>query len=105
MVGLLSPGYVSFTRVRNADCQFIANCITQKTYGSDGVKYASYKSLLKCLDTVLEVCKINSITDIATPPIGCGLGGLKREIVFELLREFEEENKDYGIEFFVYDLK
>lgn len=54
---------------------------------------------------MLEVCKINSITDIATPPIGCGLGGLKREIVFELLREFEEENKDYGIEFFVYDLK
>lgn len=96
--GLLVPGHVVFARVDHF--KFVANIITQNTYGYDGVKYATYSSLVKGLEIVRNRCKDLMITEVATPPIGCGLGGLVTEFVFELL---DECLTDYGISVTVYD--
>ncbi len=101
---LLLLGHVTFVHVDPNPVLpnlIIANIITQEKYGYDAKKYARYTALVKGLKKVGSVCERLKITAIATPPIGCGLGGLKKEFVFELLEECLTE---YGISVTVYDL-
>ena len=101
--GLLVPGHVTIAVVENfaENRKFIANIITQKTFGYDGSKYARYSALVKGLETVRSVCLLQDITEVATPPIGCGLGGLNKDFVFELL---EEGLTEHGINVTIYEI-
>lgn len=74
----------------------IHNLITQEFYGKDGAKYARYLYVAK---GIWDICANSSATQFAIPKIGCSLGGLKWEVVEELLREVEEDLK---VEFTVY---
>ncbi len=91
--GDLYPGYVHFCRIYEPEAKTIANIITQEYYGNDGGKYARYEHLMEGLKRVRSYCLTMQITEIATPWIGCGLGGLKQEIVQELLEEMLVEKE------------
>lgn len=98
-------GTVIFTdldpREGYANTRFVANCITQESYGADGRKYASYEGLVTCLMRVRKMCEIWSIDAVALPPIGCGLGGLDRSVVYPLVQEIFGEHDILAT---VYDL-
>lgn len=83
--------------------QVLVNAITQVTFGEG--KQARYTAIVDCLVAAIEdyiyVPNEGETLQIAIPLIGCGLGGLKWEILKELLEEVEER---YDAEFVVYEL-
>lgn len=83
-----------------SDSRTIHNLITQERYGSDGLKYARYWAVVDGMNRILE----NSpwIREIAIPRIGCGLGGLRWDVLRELLLEVEERH--VNLEFIVHNL-
>lgn len=104
----------------HVDGHVILNLITQQNYGKDGKKYASYigiaDSILASLmqyaeptatywslpDHIRKAYDFDNI-EIAIPQIGSGLGGLKWQLVEELLKEIEERYEN--VEFVVYTPK
>lgn len=97
-------GYNHYFDVSNdSGAKVLINAITQNTFGEG--KQARYTAILECVDQADLDC--DDLTDdegilhIAIPLIGCGLGGLKWEILKELLDEFEER---HPVEFTVYEL-
>jgi len=56
--------------------EYVANCITQQFYGKDGKRYASLDAIRNAFMLVTEFCDLRDISVVATPKIGCGLGGL-----------------------------
>lgn len=66
---------------------YIANCITQKNYGQDGKRYASYDAIYDSLTEVKRLMLFNNLTSISMPMIGCGLGGCNRKIVMSIMEE------------------
>lgn len=83
--------------------KLLINAITQDTYGEG--KQARYTAILECIDSANidfeHLSDDDGILQIAIPLIGCGLGGLKWDILLELLEEIEER---HPIEFVVYEL-
>lgn len=80
--------------------QVLVNAITQVTYGEG--KQARYTAVVDCLVVAIEDYWVEGETiQVAIPLIGCGLGGLKWEVLKELLEEVEER---YDAEFVVYEL-
>lgn len=77
----------------------IHNLITQEYYGRDGSKFARYIDVVKALEDMVKT--FSNAKQFAVSRLGCSLGGLKWEIVKELMLEIEER---YGIEFWVYHI-
>ena len=98
--GLFKPGYVVHTKLSPPhNNKWVCSIISQERYGTDGKKYARYSSLVKGVEAVRKFVFQTGMTGIATPKIGCGLGGLDWEIVSELL---DENFTEYGIAVTVY---
>jgi O-acetyl-ADP-ribose deacetylase (regulator of RNase III) len=57
------------------DQLYVANCYTQRYFGSGGRKYASLGAITECLDESFSFAEAMGL-DLYTPKIGCGLGGL-----------------------------
>lgn len=94
-------GKVCFSWVEDHK-KLICNIFTQTNVGRDGRKYASYTAITEGLTKVAEYChRAAPNSKIAIPEIGCGYGGLKWELVSELLKELEDR---YDVEFVVYEL-
>lgn len=93
----LRLGYVVATKIHPS--KWICSIISQRTYGTDGKKYAQYSALVKGFTEVRRLCYESCFHTIATPMIGCGLGGLQWEFVSELL---EENFVEYDIGVTVY---
>ena len=80
--------------------QTLVNAITQVNYGQG--KQARYIAVIECLVTAaVDYERLDPNLEIAIPLIGCGLGGLKWEVLKELLEEVEEK---YNFGFVVYEL-
>lgn len=80
----------------------IVNLYTQNNYGKDGAKYASYLAIVDSIRSFFNNSKILILSGykaFAISRIGCNLGGLKWELVEELLKELEQE---FDVEFVVY---
>lgn len=71
---------------------WIANCYTQKEYGSDGKRYASVDALRRSLEFVFSHAVATDLP-VHAPKIGSGLGGLDWET--EVFPIFEELNTIY----------
>lgn len=98
--GLILGKMASITEVSPG--LFVANCITQRYYGRDGKRYASYDAIY---DSVTECIKhslgMDEITDqFHLPTIGCGLGGCDWEIVQHMLAVIEKKN---GVNFTIWE--
>jgi O-acetyl-ADP-ribose deacetylase (regulator of RNase III) len=76
---------------------FVVNAWTQKYYGYDKKQYASMIAIILCFQKAIHEAKKLGITEIYTPMIGSGLGGLKWEIVYDALIVLINEHKDINI--------
>lgn len=91
----LTLGEVIFSRIDKT--RFIANAITQNTFGSTGV-HADVVAIEFCLNTVCRFAKAyqtkyKTTIGIIMPEIGCGLGGLTTDIVFPVIEKvFDKTN-------------
>lgn len=103
-------GDVDLVRLNTETSPFyVANILTQFNYGNDGKKYASYEALIKGLNNLalimtLEIGWTYSVENrkvVAMPFIGCGLGGLIKSAVIELIQEIlvDKYNIDVDIYF------
>lgn len=67
----------------------IANAITQNNYGYDGAKYASYDAVDVCFKNInqqlLNLLGSGFQVRLNFPLIGCDLGGLKWEVVEQII--------------------
>ena len=80
-------GFVDFLPIKNN--LIVANCYTQKYYGSDGRRYASISAIENCMDTVIRYAAFLGL-NVYIPRIGCGLGGLNWEEVKPIIKAIEE---------------
>lgn len=64
----------------------IANCYTQEFYGYDNRKYASYTAVSKSIHHVLTMADRLKVP-VYMPLIGCGLGGLRWEVLQEVIKD------------------
>lgn len=81
-------GWIDIVRV--ADKGYVVNCFTQEFYGYDGKRYADLKAIETCIRKVLINAEGYDISNIYSPKIGCGLGGLDWETEVKPL--FENTN-------------
>ena len=84
-----SPGTVFVTDAPNLGCRKIIHAVTMRTPGSKA-KIKKIKDLIPKIVAVAENLNINSV---AIPLLGCGTGGLDRQIVQELLADNLRSNK------------
>ena len=79
----------------------IANCITQKDFGTDKVQ-ADYPAIRTCVKKVLSFTKLNRIDSVGFPKIGAGLAGGDWKIISEILKE-ESANTNVKINVYILD--
>ncbi len=85
--GNLKLGKVDFAKTNNG--KIVANMCGQDKYGRDGKQYTDYEALEKCFDKTARYMKENNLKTIAFPyNLGCGSGGGKWSVVFELIKEY-----------------
>lgn len=65
----------------------IANCITQKGYGSTGDKFVSYDAVDSCTKRLKVYCNRYGIDSISMPKIGAGLGGGDWDILEKIIEK------------------
>ena len=88
------PDYLnSWTHFKmKGDCLLenkVMNLITKERY----YQKPTYKSITIALEQIKCICKINNITKIAMPIIGCGLDKLEWDKVKEIIKNvFEDTN-------------
>lgn len=80
---------------------FVANMITQESYGKDGRAYASAPAIRKALESTMSFCR-GSKLDLYMPRVGCGLGGLKWENIGPMV---EELAGGYEIKVYICDIE
>lgn len=75
--------------IHPTDNIMIANAITQDSYGYDGIKYASYDAIDLCFKNInqqiLNLQAAGYNVRLNFPLIGCDLGGLKWEVVEQII--------------------
>lgn len=90
-LGKLKLGYVDWVLV--ADGLFVANCVGQYFYGTDGKRYTNYAALAVAFYDVIEQMRIcndlypDSDTTINFPKIGAGLGGGDWAIIEQIIND------------------
>jgi O-acetyl-ADP-ribose deacetylase (regulator of RNase III) len=90
--GLILGTAASFTNV--AKDLWVVNCITQKYYGYDRKKYASYDAIDSSVREAVRFLRDNhSISEFHVPKIGAGRGGLDWRVVETVLKVIEEEEQ------------
>ena len=67
--------------------KFVANCITQYTYGTGNGRHANYAAIAECFMSLNQIMEDMNLTEIAMPLIGCGLGGANPDQVKSLIYE------------------
>lgn len=65
---------------------YVANCWTQEFYGYDAKQYANLGAILASVSQAALFAKKLGV-DLFTPWVGCGLGGLHKEEVKNVLNE------------------
>lgn len=86
-------GETTFVNCENS--VVIANCITQQYYGREpGVVYADIKAIKKCIIEVAKFC-IKANKPLHIPLIGGGLGGLKKDDLIPIFKQYLEDNSAY----------
>ena len=88
-------GMVQIIQTKN---KVIGNCFTQPSYGRSGI-HASLKYIGDSIQSFIDILKPEAI---ASPKIGCGLGGLSWDVVKEVYNELCESNP--GTSFIIYDI-
>lgn len=88
-----------YARIEGDNPKIIHNLITQQFYGRDGSKFARYIDVVESVEAMVKTFR--SAKQFAISRLGCSLGGLKWEIVKELLLEIEER---YEVEFWIYHI-
>jgi O-acetyl-ADP-ribose deacetylase (regulator of RNase III) len=108
----LLPGR-SLGDVITAECdgKLIGNLLTQDQIGRDGKRYASYPAVYRSLMVFTTYYKMtgasttvdSSLSPIAIPKVGCGLGGLRWDYgQVGVKRIVEEVSRLTGVDFVVY---
>lgn len=86
-----------------ADDLYIGNGFTQLNYGKDGKRYASVQAIAEVLETALDWCQACELP-LASPKIGCGLGGLSWDADVEpIFKEYSEKYPQVAITIYEYD--
>ena len=71
----LDLGTVVYAKITESEHElYIANCITQEFYGSNGV-YIDYEAINNVMVNVNKFAREHDINEVAMPLIGAGLGG------------------------------
>lgn len=99
LLGLAQLVNVGHPMIDEPNSLFVANMFTQEDYGRDGRVYASPIAIQKALDSVMSFCR-GSKLDLYMPWVGCGLGGLQRNVVQRII---EQKQDEFGINVFVCD--
>lgn len=93
------------------DGKTVINAITQLNYGNRKVRYVSYDAIDECFEDIAAWCELNSITEIAMPKIGAGLGGGNWEIIKTIIEQafpgvnrFDPEGMAFNVTVKVYEL-
>lgn len=95
-------GACIIVKITNCDNLYIANCITQHRYGSDGKVYANIEAIKQAMKKVFEFANTTQLP-LYTVKIGCGLGGLTWNKDVKPI--FEQLSFEYPfVNFFVCDL-
>lgn len=80
----LEMGRVIFAK---SEDRVIANCITQKKFGSDGKKYVDYDAIREAMVQVNAYCRVKKLNSFAMPKIGAGLGGGDWSVIEKIIDE------------------
>lgn len=67
--------------------RFIANAITQESFGSDGRRYVSYHAIRVAFGIIRKFAIDNNIETINYPLIGAGLGGGNWDEIAPIINE------------------
>lgn len=84
-----SSGTVFVTDAPNLGCKKIIHAVTMRAPGSK----AKIKNIKKLIPKIVAVAENLNINSVAIPLLGCGTGGLDRQIVQELLAGNLRSNK------------
>lgn len=82
-MGFLRIGQIAYSVIN--DDLIIANCITQKWYGTDGAKYVSYDAVDDVFKTLNYFCNIDRSVHVHFPKIGADLGGGNWNVIKEII--------------------
>lgn len=94
--------------ISQSNDKLIGNLITQENYGYDGEPYASPIAIQDALDSFCYYWRganlktLDGYPPIASPKIGCGLGGLSWDN--DVKEIFEWASKKHDIDFYIYDM-
>ena len=95
------PGEIFVTPAPNLNAETIVHCVTMRYPGSKcsfiTVQILIYR-LLKILDECEKIGK--TIETVAIPFLGCGTGGVDKDLVRQL---YEEKFKDRKEKFYIYE--
>lgn len=80
---------------------FVANMITQESYGKDGRVYASAPAIRKAVESTMSFCRGSNL-DLYMPRVGCGLGGLKWDNIGPMIEQLADA---YGVQVHICDLE
>ena len=80
----LKLGSVVYVCINDTMQLWIANAITQTFYGRDGKAYADVDAIRK---SMLDVAARFPDYKIIMPAIGCGLGGLTKDVVYPIIKD------------------
>lgn len=94
--GKFRPGQVLMWKTPTG---WIANLATQDNWGTQAVQ-ARPEWIETCLTKLVRWCREHGYSELATPRLGCGLGGLRWEQVEPI---FERLASDFDI--WVYDIR
>lgn len=86
-------GDVQVVKIHKESNRFIANLATQYDYGRNG-QYASITYIDDCIGKLFEYALKYGLS-VAVPAIGCGLGGLKPDLVKEVFEKHAKTSLVY----------
>lgn len=98
----LKPTSIFITQAPNLNAKSIMHCVTMRHPGSK-TKFAIIETLVDKILETLDKCekiKPNAIKTIAIPFLGCGTGGVDKELVRKL---YEQKLKDRKEIFYIYE--